>query len=338
MVFLRPSTSLGMLMLLATAGYGQQPMPESDVRPEWVIAIHGGAGSAPARLTRQQNEARYDGMRAALRLGVESLRAKRSAMETVEAVIRQLEDDPNFNAGKGAVFTREGRHELDASIMDGSTLECGAVAGVTIARNPIRLARLVMTRTKHVLLSGEGADRFAQTVGVETVGNDFFDTDRQRVRWESSRRDHEAGGVPVDHKGTVGCVVLDARGNLAAGTSTGGLSGKRFGRIGDSPLIGAGTYADNRSVGVSCTGIGEHFIRHAVAYDLAARLRYAEQPLEEAANEIMRKTLQPDWGGLIAVDRSGTAVAVHNTPAMASGIADSTGRFSVNWKRDAASN
>ncbi len=302
----------------------------------WTIVVHGGAGSSPSNFTRPENEQRRRGMETALRIGAELLAESGTALEAVEAVIRNLEDNPVFNAGKGAVYNAEGQHELDASIMDGSDLSCGAVAGVRIVKHPITLARRVMTETEHVLLAGPGADLFAREVQVELVSNDYFDTAAKRAEWQRRQQRAAENQPPADppgedHKGTVGCVVLDMHGNLAAGTSTGGLKWKKFGRVGDSPLIAAGTYADNSSCAVSCTGVGEHFIRHAVAYDLAARMKYGQQALVPAAQAIMQETLQPGWGGLIAVDRHGNVAMEFNTPGMARGWADSTGTKQVLW-------
>ncbi len=246
-------------------------------------------------------------------------------MDTVEAVIRILEDDASFNAGRGAVLTEEGQVELDASIMDGKTHGCGAVAGVTRVKNPITLARRVMTETKHVLLVGRGADQFAEAQDVPLVDPDYF----LSRRGDSRNLDVAPGSLQSDqpHFGTVGCVVLDSHGNLAAGTSTGGTAKKLAGRVGDSPIVGAGTYAANDSCAVSGTGIGEEYIRNSVAYDIAAQMRYAGQPLESAVTEIMQERLKPGVGGLIAVSTSGEIVMQHNTPGMSCGAADSNGRF-----------
>jgi beta-aspartyl-peptidase (threonine type) len=252
----------------------------------------------------------------------------RTALDTVEAVIRLFEDDAAFNAGRGAVLTTDGRAELDASIMDGRSLACGAVAGVTRVRNPITLARRVMTETKHVLLAGPGADEFAKQQKVQLVAPDYFLGRRaiadgnQVIAATSDRSDSP-------HFGTVGCVVLDADGNLAAGTSTGGTSKKLPGRVGDSPIVGAGTYAANGVCAVSGTGIGEEFIRNAVAYDVAAQMRYAGRSLAEAINDIMTAKLEANMGGLIGVSHRGEIVMQHNTPGMSCGAADVGGRFEI---------
>ncbi|MEX2173202.1 MAG: isoaspartyl peptidase/L-asparaginase [Pirellulaceae bacterium] len=256
-----------------------------------------------------------------------------------------MEDEELFNAGKGAVFNSAGGHELDASIMDGRTLGCGAVAAVTTVRHPISLARLVMEKTRHVLLAGDGAEKFADEMQVERVENRWFDTDKQRAAWEKARAAQAESGATngrgyadtgatngrgyADHYGTVGCVCLDSHGNLAAGTSTGGLTNKKYGRVGDSPIVGAGTYADNATCAVSCTGTGEQFIRHAVAYDISARLAYLKQPLNEAVSDVLRKRLNPGDGGIIAVGADGTIVMDYSTGGMARAAADASGRREV---------
>ncbi|MGI9474518.1 MAG: isoaspartyl peptidase/L-asparaginase [Rubripirellula sp.] len=279
----------------------------------WAIVIHGGAGGDPAKWDEAKLAARQKGLDRALTAGRDSLSAGGTALDTVETVIRILEDDAAFNAGRGAVVTQEGRAELDASIMDGKSRACGAVAGVTSVKNPITLARRVMTETKHVLLAGPGADEFARDQKLPLVDPSYFLSRR--------KRDHEP------HFGTVGCVVLDTHGDLAAGTSTGGTPKKLPGRIGDSPIIGAGTYADNQTCAVSGTGIGEEYIRNAVAYDVAAQMRYANESLAGAVSEIMSERLAPGVGGIIAVSNRGQIVMQHNTPGMSCAAADSSGRY-----------
>jgi beta-aspartyl-peptidase (threonine type) len=296
---------------------------------EYAIAIHGGAGDNPAELPAEVREGREKALRHALEIGVAVLKEGGTSLDAVEKVIRFLEDDLHFNAGRGAVFDDAGGHSLDASIMDGSNRACGAVAGVRTVKNPISLARLVMTRTRHVLLASEGADLFAKEMGVEQVEQDYFSTPRQRANWDKAKREAAAKAKQEKHMGTVGCVALDRQGNLAAGTSTGGLTNKKFGRVGDSPVVGAGTYADNATCGVSCTGVGEHFIRHAIAHDVSARMAYTNASLKDAVHAVMHETLQPDTGGLIAVDKNGTMVLDFNTVGMARAAADSGGRFEV---------
>jgi beta-aspartyl-peptidase (threonine type) len=321
---------------------GHAPAPGDQPRIAYAIAIHGGAGVEPAELDADRRAAYEKSLAAALRAGQEILADGGPALDAVERVIRLLEDDPLFNAGRGAVFNSAGGHELDASIMDGRTRACGAVAGVQIVKNPITLARLVMTETRHVLFAGEGAHEFARSMrdrpGVELVENSYFSTPERREEWRKAvERDRRTERRPVPrnpadpaaHRGTVGCVALDRHGNLAAGTSTGGLTNKRFGRVGDSPIIGAGTYADNATCAVSCTGTGEHFIRNVVAFRVAALMEFRGQSLDEAVREVIFRRLDPDVGGLIAVGRDG-AISMHtNTAGLARAAADSTGRFEV---------
>ncbi len=308
---------IGVSLMDGPSGAGDEP----EAKKSWAIAIHGGAGSDPSTWDEDRTEARKQGLARALATGRDMLAAGRSALDTVESVIEVLEDDAAFNAGRGAVLTEAGRAELDASIMDGKTLACGAVAGVTRVKNPIALARRVMTETKHVLLAGPGADQFAEQQQLPLVDPDYF------LSWREPSIDPESGRSDQPHFGTVGCVVLDADGNLAAGTSTGGTSKKLPGRVGDSPIIGAGTYAANDACAVSGTGIGEEYIRHSVAYDVAAQMRYAGRSMKDAVDEIMTKKLAAGVGGLIAVSHLGEIVLQHNTPGMSCGAADSGGRF-----------
>jgi beta-aspartyl-peptidase (threonine type) len=278
-----------------------------------------------------EQRAHLSALEGALRAGSEVLAAGGTSLDAVERAVRVLEDDPRFNAGHGAVFTRVGDHELDASIMDGATLAAGAVGAVRTVKNPVSLARLVMERTDHVLLVGEGAERFATEMGVPRVDNAELDTDSRREaleRWrEEQARSENAREVPSREQGTAGAVALDRQGNLAAATSTGGLTGKMAGRIGDAPIPGAGTFADNRTCAVSGTGIGEEFIRHGIARFVAALMTYEALSLEEAARRTVHETLRPGDGGIIAVGRDGTIAMEYNTAGMYRGAADSTGRF-----------
>ncbi len=321
--------------LLASAGLAAGvvclPAMAQDGK-RFAIALHGGAGKSPDKMTVEETRAVEKSLGEALDIGVKVLAGGGTCLDAVEQVIRFLEDDSLFNAGKGAVFNSAGGHELDASIMDGSNKACGAVAAVRTVRNPISLSRLVMEKTRHVLLTSDGAEKFADEMKVERVENAWFDTDKQRKAWETARAtDKQSRVTPVDdrHFGTVGCVCLDSHGNLAAGTSTGGLTNKKFGRVGDSPIIGAGTYADNATCAVSCTGIGEQFIRNAVAYDISARLAYLKQPLSEAVSDVLRKRLKEGDGGIIAVGADGTIVMDYSTGGMARAAADSQGKREV---------
>lgn len=275
--------------------------------PAFTLVIHGGAGAMPRDLEASRREAYVASMAAALRLGCAALQEGESSIDVVATVITALEDDPLFNAGKGAVMTREGRHELDASLMQGWDHSCGAVAGVRTVKNPIQLARAVMEHTPHVLLAGEGAEAFAVTRGMQPVPNAYFTTDRRREQWER-RRDAEHG--------TVGAVALDREGHLAAGTSTGGMTMKQWGRVGDSPIVGAGTYADDGTCAVSATGTGEEFIRHGVARAISARMELAGESVGEAARHLIEETLQPGDGGVIALSHTGEVAMHHSTGGM----------------------
>lgn len=324
--------------------HAQNPEPKaaaqpSPATPRYAIVLHGGAGGEPERWSDAYKKQRRESLSKALDVGVQSLAAGGTALATVEAVIRVLEDDPMFNAGRGCVLNEQGEHELDASIMDGSNLACGAVAGIKRVKNPISLAKRVMTDTRHVFLTTSGADSFAESLGLELMSPDYFKTEEQVNAWKKWKADQakpklSSGEKPVRYLGTVGCVAVDHQGNIVAGTSTGGLMGKRWGRVGDSPVIGAGTYANNATCGVSCTGTGEEFIRHNVAADISARLKYASQSLSEAATTIMSDVLPDDCGGLIAIDKQYTIVTRFNTPAMARASADSSGRREISIARE----
>jgi beta-aspartyl-peptidase (threonine type) len=291
-----------------------------------VLVIHGGAGVRPEKLPPEREKKYRAELEKALEAGYDALnRQGGTSLDAVEAAIRYMEDSPLFNAGKGAVFTHDGRNELDAAIMDGQNRRAGAVAGVTQVKNPISAARAVMEKSKHVLLVGQGADRFAASVGLEIVSPVYFWTPE---RWQELQEDMEkeakaskAGAAAHFQEeaayGTVGAVALDRAGNLAAGTSTGGTSNKLPGRVGDSPLIGAGTYADELCA-ISGTGHGEVFIRFNVAHDIAARMKYKGLALQESAEEVMAQlpVEKKGVGGLIALDRHGNFVMPFNTKGM----------------------
>ena len=281
------------------------------------IALHGGAGTLTRdKMTPEQERVYLEILDTAVELGHARLRAGAPGYEVVREVIRLMEDSPLFNAGFGAVFTWDGRHELDASIMLGESLRAGAVAGVTRVKNPIEAAYAVMEASPHVLLSGSGADAFAEGEGLDLVDNQYFSTP-ERARALERYRAARVGSDSAKF-GTVGVVVLDAQGNLAAGTSTGGMTGKRWGRIGDSPLIGSGTYADNSSCAVSATGHGEFFIRWQVASDICARVKYQKVYLQAAATHVIHQELAPAGGdgGVVAVDARGNVAMVFNTEGM----------------------
>jgi L-asparaginase / beta-aspartyl-peptidase len=323
----------------------------SPAPPKWALAIHGGAGVIQRSSMTRETEAAYRAaLSAALESGAKLLRDGGTSLDAVEAAIRLMEDDPFFNAGRGAVFTSAGRNELDASIMDGATLNAGAVAAVTRTRHPITLARTVMQKSPHVMLTGEGADAFAEQQGLELVDPSFFFTER---RWQELEKTLKERGDPIppqpartpkpqgaiapfppDHEfGTVGVVALDSHGNIAAGTSTGGTTGKRWGRIGDSPIIGAGTYASNQSCAVSGTGAGEYFIRLTVARDICALVQYKNHSVKQAADEVIRKRLTElkGTGGVIVISPKGEIAWSFNTSGMyrAQTSADSAPRISI---------
>jgi len=284
------------------------------------LAIHGGAGTLPRSEASQELQHRYrEALRAALEKGFAVLESGGSSIEAVSGAVMALEDDPLFNAGRGAVFTLEGRNELDAAIMDGGSLQAGAVCGVTHVKNPIALARAVMEHSEHVMLAGAGAEEFGLSRGFTLVPQSYFHTPE---RWRQLERirsgDKSLSALTISHVGTVGAVALDAHGQLAAATSTGGMTGKRFQRIGDSPIIGAGTYADNRSCAVSATGHGEVFIRAAVAHDICARMRFGGRDLAAAVREVVIDELPAmnGEGGVIAIDARGEIVMEFNSEGM----------------------
>lgn len=297
-----------------------------------VLAVHGGAGTIRREDLSSELEAAYRAeLEAALRAGHAVIASGGSALDAVEATLVPLEDSPLFNAGRGAVLTHEQRCELDASIMDGATGQAGAVAGVTTVRHPIRAARAVMESSPHVLLAGAGADAFAAARGLEQVENEWFETERRRRQLERAQEEETE-----DVRGTVGCVALDEAGHLAAGTSTGGMTNKRWGRIGDSPLVGAGTWADDATCAVSGTGWGEFFIRGAVAHDIHARMAYGGLPLGRAARQVILEDLTAagGTGGVIALDAEGRVAAPFNTPGMYRGWIDAEGRVEVRIYRE----
>ena len=298
---------------------------------QWSIAVHGGAGTMTAQtLAPAQAAGAQTALALALEAGAAILRRGGSALDAVEAAVVSLEDEPLFNAGRGAVFTYHGTNELDAAIMDGAGRTAGAVAGVSHTRNPVRLARAVMEHSPHVMLSGAGAEEFARDHGVEQVDSDWFATP-ERWRQLQELKTKKLGWFDADLKyGTVGAVACDNAGHVAAATSTGGLTGKRWGRIGDSPLIGAGTYADDRACAVSATGAGEYFIREAAAHEIAARMRLAGLSLQDAADAVIGEVgAQGGDGGVIVAAPGGRTAFAFNTPGMYRARADAAGLHEV---------
>lgn len=296
--------------------------------PEPCIVIHGGAGTIQKGSMTPELESQYrEGLDHALKAGWFVLERGGAALDGVEAAVVALENYPLFNAGRGSVFTHEGKNEMDAAIMDGSKGTAGAVASIRNVKNPIKLARLVMERSDHVLLAGDGADQFAEEMKIELRDNTYFYTD---FRWKQLEEAIAAGKVQLDHAaqkpiGTVGAVACDSSGHLAAATSTGGMTNKRYGRIGDTPIIGAGTYADDICA-VSCTGHGEYFMRCVTGYDVAARIRYKGLSLNAAADEsIVHLTSVGGEGGLVAVDANGNMAMPFNSEGMYRGAASGKG-------------
>ncbi len=318
--------------------------PTQSAIGKTAIVIHGGAGNLKKLNLTPDEELQYkSALQASLKAGNDILQAGGTALDAVEAAIHVMEDSPLFNAGKGAVFNHEGINEMDAAIMNGSDLSCGAVAGVRHIRNPITAARKVMENSEFILLSGKGAEEFAQKNGVGLVDSSYFFTD---FRWQQLQDAIIEDSVKLDHTekksaslwdklsgeekfGTVGCVALDKQGNIAAGTSTGGLTNKRYGRIGDSPLIGAGTYADNLTCAVSCTGKGEDFIRLNVAHDISSIIRYRAIPLDSAVNEVIKIKLKSikGRGGCIALNKEGQIAMAFTTTGMYRGYIDTNGKM-----------
>ena len=314
---------------------------QKDSIPNFGIVIHGGAGTIlKENLSDSLEQAYKDKLEEAIKTGHEILANGGTALEAVQRTINVMEDSPLFNSAKGAVFTNEGKNELDASIMDGKTLNAGAVAGVTNVKNPINLAYEVMTNSEHVLLSGKGAEQFAKEQGLEIVDPEYFYTENRFKAMERAReREKDKSNTTAfydpfvkDEKfGTVGCAALDKNGNLAAGTSTGGMSNKKYNRIGDAPIIGAGTYANNKTVAISSTGWGEYFIRGVVAYDISAMMEYKGVSLKEATAEVIQKK-QPELGGnggVIAIDNKGNVSMEFNTSGMYRASMNSKGEMNI---------
>ncbi|WP_459557162.1 isoaspartyl peptidase/L-asparaginase family protein [Lacunimicrobium album] len=336
---------LGMMMTVSSA-MGQEKT--------WAIAIHGGASNIARDLSEEKQAVYKQGLTEALAVGQKILADGGTSLDAVEATVRVLEDNPLFNAGRGAVFNVDGFHQLDACIMDGSTLACGSLACVTRVKNPITAARRLMETVDHNFLAGEGADEFAIQQGCEDVPNSYF---YSKSRFQALQAFQKQNDLPVltspsygfpdktvsmnspsyeamaEVGNTVGCVALDVHGNLASATSTGGRTGKRVGRVGDSPIVGGGTLAD-RQVAVSCTGTGEEFIRHRVAGTISFRVEYLHETLERAAGYCINGVLKKGDGGLISVDKTGSISVPYNTGSMSRGVADSSGRFEVSiWEQ-----
>ena len=324
--------------LCGMVAHAQEISPRMT-RQKFQLVVHGGAGTIErSKMTPEKEQEYRAGIENALRTGREILQANGSSLAAVEAAVRVLEDDPHFNAGKGSVFTSAGKIEMDAAIMDGKTLAAGAVAGIEHVRNPIVLARAVMEKSKHVMMVGAGAEKFAKGHGIETVDPKYFFTQDRWDAFQKIKAAEKAGAdgskkfiiSDAERHGTVGAVARDAQGNLAAATSTGGTTNKLPGRVGDSPVIGAGTYADNATCAVSCTGDGEFFIRAAVAHQVSALMELREMSLSEAAERALAHAEKlGGTGGLIAVDKNGNVAMPFNTSGMYRGHIREDGKFVI---------
>ncbi len=333
------------LFLLSLGSFAQDTM---NTPQNFAIVIHGGAGTIlKENFTEEKVKAYQNKLSEAINVAYEILEKGGSSIDAVEAAIKIMEDSPLFNAGKGAVFTNSGTNEMDASMMEGKTLNAGAVSGVRTVKNPITAARLVMEKSEHVMLSGKGADEFAKKNGLEIVDSSYFYDEK---RYEHLQKIKESEKMQLDHDsdqgnieqnkdykyGTVGAVALDKNGNIAAATSTGGMTNKKYGRIGDSPIIGAGTYANNNTCGVSCTGHGEYFIRKVVAYDVSALMEYKNMSLKEASDFVIHKKMKEFGGdgGLIAIDKDGNIAMPFNTSGMFRAYKKANGESLVKMFKD----
>lgn len=303
---------------------------------KYVMVIHGGAGTIVKENMSAQSEKEYKSkLEEALQKGYSALQKGQSSVDAVAAAITVLEDSPLFNAGKGAVFTHDGKNELDASIMNGSNRKAGAVAGVHTIKNPILAAIAVMNNSEHVMMTGEGAEKFAKENGLQIVNPSYFKTEKswnalQKILESEKKKKTSLSVMPADAKfGTVGAVAIDIKGNIAAGTSTGGMTNKKFGRVGDSPIIGAGTYANNQ-VGISCTGWGEYYIRSVAAFNVAAKMQYQQKNIIDAAKEVIKEIEEMGGdGGMIALDKNGNISMPFNTSGMYRGAITDKGEIEV---------
>ena len=338
---MRLSVIVILLFFVTLNIFAQQPQHQGD----YVLVVHGGAGNIlKNKMTPEKEKAYKAALDKALHTGYAKIKSGKSSMDAVQAAVNVLEDHPLFNAGKGAFFTHDCKNELDASVMDGKTLKAGAVAGVTTIKNPVDAARAVMEKSEHVMLAGRGAEIFAKQCGLTIVDPKYFYTKdawnglQKAIEQEKAKQDKSfnSSSRNPDYKfGTVGAVALDKDGNLAAGTSTGGMTNKKFGRVGDSPIIGAGTYANNKTVAVSCTGWGEFYIRNVVAYDLSAMMEYKGLSVQQAGDAVIKKVgdLGGD-GGLIALDKYGNIAMPFNTAGMYRAAITKDGKIEIYIYKD----
>jgi beta-aspartyl-peptidase (threonine type) len=323
------------VLLITAILFSCKPSPNKKTAPatqkaSWAIVIHGGAGTIKKESMTPEKDSLYRAKLAeALLVGSEILKNGGSSMDAVEKTIHVLEESPLFNAGRGSVFNERGQNEMDAAIMNGETHAAGAVINVHTIKSPISAARAVMEKSEHVMLTGEGAEIFAAKQGLEIVSPEYF---FDQNRWDSFIKAKDK----LDKHGTVGCVALDNKGNLSAGTSTGGMTMKMYGRVGDVPVIGAGTYADNATCGISATGHGEHFIRNVVAYDVAALMKYKGLSIQEAAEEVIINNLKPigGSGGIIGLDANGNTIMVFNSEGMFRGKVSSNSEMEIGIYED----
>jgi len=327
---------IGLLTVLLMMGCAAENSTQQDTtKKDWAIVLHGGAGTISKDLPDSVKQSYMDDLSEALSIGEEALKNGESALDVVEQVIHYLEDNPKFNAGKGAVFTHEGAHELDAAIMIGNTRQAGAITGVKTVRNPISLARYVMENSEHVMFAGDGAEEYADQTDLERVDQEYFYTDKRYEAYQRAlQEDDQSSRVQTrpyfdeDKYGTVGCVVLDQNGMIVAGTSTGGMTNKKYGRVGDVPIIGSGTYA-SEEVAVSMTGWGERIMRAVSGHTVSSYMKFRDASLEEAGNYLLNDVLEPGDAGMIAVDRYGNMFMNMNTEGMFRGMADSEGSREV---------
>lgn len=301
-------------------------MTNAQTTGKYVLVIHGGAGGVDESMPDSLKQEYLSSLNKALEIGEQILANNGTSIDAVEKVINYFEDNPLFNAGKGSVLTTEGKAEMDAAIMSGKDLSCGSVTGIKRIKNPVSLARAVMEKSKHVFLAGEGAEKFAKEVGFKSVNPKYFIVENRYETWLKE--------IKKKKKGTVGAVALDKNGNLAAATSTGGMSMKKPGRVGDAPIIGAGTYANNKTCAISCTGWGEKFIKNTVAFNVSAMMEYKNMNLRDAVSEMINNRLSSDDGGVIAVDKDGNFTLQYNTKSMLRGYVTSDGKRDVKiWQK-----